>query len=64
MCDSVLNGNQRKQAAGSGGAALMVQATVGHGFKKECLKLSAASEGKGQVCGQMKEWVDRKTDGR
>lgn len=44
--------------------AVVITATVGHKFKRKCLKLSTAREVKRQICVDMKEVVERKMDGR
>lgn len=52
----------RKKSFGE--AAVVITATVGHKFKRKCLKLSAAREVKRQICVDMKEVVERKMDVR
>lgn len=47
-----------------GEEAVVITATVGHKFKRKCLKLSTAREVKRQICVYMKEVVERKMDGR
>lgn len=47
-----------------GEEAFVISATVGHKFKRKCLKLSVATEVKRQICVDMKKMVERKLDGR
>lgn len=47
-----------------GEEAFVISATVGHKFKRKCLKLIVATEVKRQIYVDMNKMVERKLDGR